>query len=148
MLQQFSIDPNSSQTIFLSKVDHLVLSGCNLKASNSAVLASAVATIRSVDLSEVQLQPQQVREFFVLPFFFLSIFAWFLPRFFFTKVAEVLRKSASAKGLYYLSLDGVQVPEELLREKSEDTVLSKMRTKYNLYIGRDATTHTLTSVIQ
>ena len=60
----------------------------------------------------------------------------------------MLRKSASAKGLYYLSLDGVQVPEELLREKSEDTVLSKMRTKFNLYIGRDATTHTLTSVIQ
>ena len=79
MLEQFSIDPNSSQTIFLFKVDHLVLSGCNLKASNSAVLASAVATIRSVDLSEVQLQPQQVRDFF-LPFF-INFFGQFLSFF-------------------------------------------------------------------
>ena len=104
------------------KVDNLVLVGCNLTAANAAVLASAVATIRSVDLGEVKLQPLQV--------------------------AEVLRKSATAKGLYYLSLDGVQVPEDLLKEKSEDTVLEKMRTKYNLYIGRGAASNTLTSVIQ
>ena len=104
------------------KVDNLVLVGCNLTAANAAVLASAVATIRSVDLGEVKLQPLQV--------------------------AEVLRKSATAKGLYYLSLDGVQVPEGLLKEKSEDTILEKMRTKYNLYIGRGAASNTLTSVIQ
>ena len=104
------------------KVDNLVLVGCNLTAANSAVLASAVTTIRSVDLSEVKLKPVQV--------------------------AEVLRKSATAKGLYYLCLDGVQVPEELLKEKSEDTILAKMRTRYNLYIGRGTTSNTLTSVIQ
>ena len=104
------------------KVDNLVLVGCNLAAANSAVLASAVATIRSVDLSEVKLRPVQV--------------------------AELLRKSATAKGLYYLSLDGVQVPEELLKEKSEDTILAKMRTRFNLYIGRGVASNTLTSVIQ
>ena len=104
------------------KIDHLVLVGCNLTSANSAVLASAVATIRTVDLSEVKLQPLQV--------------------------AEVLRKSATAKGLYYLSLDGVQVPEELLKDKSEDTILAKMRTRYNLYIGRGASSNTITSVIQ
>ena len=104
------------------KVDNLVLVGCNLTAANAAVLASAVATIRSVDLSEVKVQPLQV--------------------------AELLRKSATAKGLFYLSLDGVQVPEDLLKEKSEDTVLEKMRTKYNLYIGRGAASNTLPSVIQ
>ena len=104
------------------KIDHLVLVGCNLTSANSAVLASAVATIRSVDLSEVKLQPVQV--------------------------AEVLRKSAIAKGLYYLSLDGVQVPEELLKDKSEDTILAKMRTRYNLYVGRGTSSNTITSVIQ
>ena len=104
------------------KVGNLVLVGCNLTAANAAVLASAVATIRSVDLSEVKLQPLQV--------------------------AELLRKSATAKGLFYLSLDGVQVPEDLLKEKSEDTILEKMRTKYNMYIGRGSASNTLTSVIQ
>ena len=66
----------------------------------------------------------------------------------FSKVIEVLRKSASAKGLFYLSLDGVQVPEELLNDKAEDAILSKMRRRYNMYIGGSTTTNTLTSVIQ
>ena len=35
------------------KVGNLVLVGCNLTAANAAVLASAVATIRSVDLSDL-----------------------------------------------------------------------------------------------
>ena len=65
------------------------------------------------------------------------------------QVAEVLRKSANAnKGLCYLSLDGVQVPEELLKDESEDTILAKMRTRYNLYVGRGASSNTITSVIQ
>ena len=63
-------------------------------------------------------------------------------------MVEVLRKSASAKGLFYLSLDGVQVPEELLNDKAGDAILSKMRTRYNMYIGGGTTTNTLTSVIQ
>ena len=115
---------------------HLVLAGCNLTSTNSAVLASAIATIRSVDLSDVQFQPQQVAR---IPSFWLQ---------FFSKVVEVLRKSASAKGLFYLSLDGVQVPEELLNDKAEDAILTKMRTRYNMYIGGSTTTNTLTSVIQ
>ena len=134
VLDLFNIVQNNLQP--QRQVHHLVLAGCNLTSTNSAVLASAVATIRSVDLSDVQFQPQQVAK---IPSFWLQ---------FFSKVVEVLRKSASAKGLFYLSLDGVQVPEELLNDKVEDAILSKMRTRYNMYIGGSTTSNTLTSVIQ
>ena len=58
VLDLFNIVQNNFQP--QRQVHHLVLAGCNLTSTNSAVLASAVATIRSVDLSDVQFQPKIV----------------------------------------------------------------------------------------
>ena len=97
-----------------------MLHGCQLQAANPAVLASAVATVTTVDLTEGKLLPQQV--------------------------VELLQGAAKAKALKYLTLDGVGVPRQLVEG---DQLLASIRERYNVYTeamgGRG---RLLTSVIQ
>ena len=119
------------------KVQILSLQETDLTRVNFMILATAISTVQSANLSKVRVIMCVLKSIINLQACLTS-----------DQVEEILKRSLASKTLKYLHLDEISVPDNLKHDTDTtdtDNILEKAKKRFNIYTKSQPRTQILTS---